>query len=349
MTDPVVYENHDNIATLAANNPPVNALGHAVRAGLLAGIERAEAEGAKAVLIYGIGKTWFAGADIREFAKPPLAPSLPDVCNRIERSPLLVVAAIHGTALGGGVEVALAAHYRIADTSAKLGLPEVTLGLLPGAGGTQRLPRLTGVDVAVDMITGGRPVDAARALEIGLVDKIANGEPKTFGLEFIRQLLEENAEPKPVSELPAPVAADFEAIKQNVQRQARGQLSPLAALDAIKAACELPFEQGLAEERRLFLELMETDQRKGLIHAFFSEREVGKLPEIKDVAAREVNQLGVIGGGTMGAGIATAALLNGLSVVLIEMTDEAADKGRERIVGNLQGRAETRQNQPIGV
>lgn len=337
MTKTIAYHRHGDIVSLGANNPPVNALSHAVRQDLFAAIERAQAENAKAVLIYGIGSTWFAGADIREFGKPSQAPILPDVCKRIESCGLLVVAAVHGTAFGGGVEIALSAHYRIADKGAKFGFPEVTLGLLPGSGGTQRLPRLTGIDIAADMITGGRPISAERALEIGLIDRITEDDPLSFGLAYTEQLLAQNTLPRPVSDLPAPDATDFDAIKVQVKAKSRGQLSPLVALDAIRAACELPFEQGMTEERRLFLELMETDQRKGLIHAFFSERQVSKLPEIKDVNARNVDRLGVIGGGTMGAGIATAALLSGLSVTLIEITDDAASKGRDRIVGNLQG------------
>lgn len=335
MTNTIVYQHHGDIVSLGANNPPVNALGHGVRKDLLAGLDRAQSEGAKAVLIYGTGRTWFAGADIREFGKPSREPILPDVCNRIERARILIVAAIHGTALGGGVEVALAAHYRIADESATFGFPEVTLGLLPGSGGTQRLPRISGLDVAIDMICGGRPISATRALEAGLLDKLSAGDPLTFGLEYTQQLLEQNTAPRPISDKPAPTVTDFNTIRQRVSDKARGQLSPLVALDAIKAGCELPFEQGLAEERRLFLELMETDQRKGLIHAFFSEREVSRLPEIKDITPRDVQSLGVIGGGTMGAGIATAAVLGGLPVTLIEMTDESAEKARDRIVDNL--------------
>ena len=337
MSDTIVYQQHGDIVSLGANSPPVNALGHAVREGLMAGMERAEASGAKAVLIYGIGRTWFAGADIREFGKPLQAPILPDVCNRMEASSLLVVAAIHGTALGGGVEVALSTHYRIATGSAKLGFPEVNLGLLPGSGGTQRLPRVTGLEVAVDMITSGKPVSATRALEIGLIDELADGDPLTFGLEYTQRLLDANTSPRPVGKLPAAVAEDFDTLKQSVSRKARGQLAPVVALEAIKAGCELPFEQGQAEERRLFTQLMATDQRKGLVHAFFAEREVAKLPEIKGIEPRNIELLGVIGGGTMGAGIATAALLAGLPVAMVEMTEDAAAKGRERITGNLEG------------
>ena len=284
------------------------------------GGSRAEAEGAKAVLIYGMGRTYFAGADIREFGKPLQDPGLPDLCNRIEASPLLVVSAIHGTALGGGLETALATHYRVALPSAKVGLPEVHLGILPGAGGTQRLPRVAGIEAALDLITTGRHVGAAEALELGVVDKIADGDPREVGLAYVQELLDSGAPRRPVGEMPAPDSVDFDAVYQTVLAKGRGQLSPATAVRAIQAACEAEsFEAGIKRERELFMELMNTDQRKGLIHAFFSERAVSKLPELEGVEPRALNAVGVIGGGTMGAGIATAALLSGLQVVMLLM------------------------------
>lgn len=331
------YERDGDIALLAADNPPVNALGAQVRQGLSAGIARAVEEGAKAVVIYGRGRTWFAGADIREFGKPPIPPMLPDLCNEIEASPIPVIAALHGTVLGGGLEVAMACHYRICGTSAKLGLPEVGLGILPGAGGTQRLPRLAGFEQAISMITTGRPVPASKALETGIIDTLAEGDPRALGLTYARELLAKGAKPRPVCDMPAPAPVDFAAIMAQVAQKARGQMSPLVALEAIEAAARLPFLEGLAEERRLFMSLMETDQRKGLIHAFFAERQVSKLPELGGVSPRDLDALGVIGGGTMGAGIATAALLVGLNVTLIEMTQAAADAARSRIARNLAG------------
>lgn len=338
MTDAITYERIGEIAVLKAENPPVNALGVDVRRGLLAGIERAEQDGARAVLIYGGGRTYFAGADIREFGKTPLEPYLPDLCNRIEASPLMVVSAMHGTALGGGLEVALSSHYRVAVPSAKMGLPEVNLGILPGAGGTQRLPRLTGVEAAIGMITTGRHVSAAEALEAGIIDKIAEGEPREIGLAYVQELLDAGAPRRAVGELPAPEAIDFDAAYDRVLKKGRGQLSPAVAVRAIQAGVEAEdFAAGMKRERELFMELMESDQRKGLIHAFFSERAVSKLPELKDVEPRPLNAMGVIGGGTMGAGIATAALLAGLPVVLIEMRDEACAAARTRIEGNLKG------------
>jgi len=337
MPDAIGYELLGDVAILKAQNPPVNALGHAVREGLIAGIDRAERDGAKAILIYGDGSTFFAGADIREFGKPHMPPSLPEICDRLEASPLLVVSALHGTALGGGLEVALSTHYRIAVPSARVGLPEVILGLLPGAGGTQRLPRVAGTDAAIDMITSGRQVGAAEALKLGIVDKVAEGTPREVGLAYARELLESGATSRPVREMPAPDPVDFDAIYQAVLKKGRGQIAPAVAVRSIQAAIELPFDQGIARERELFNELMETDQRKGMIHAFFSERAVGKLPELKGVNPRDLADIGVIGGGTMGAGIATAALLSGLNVAMLEMTPEAAAAAKGRIESNLGG------------
>lgn len=338
MSEAIGYELHGDIAILAANNPPVNALGHAVRKGLADGMARAEAEGARAVLIYGTGRTYFAGADIREFGKPPKEPHLPELCNRIEASPLLVVSAIHGTALGGGLEVALGTHYRIAVPTAKVGLPEVHLGILPGAGGTQRLPRVAGVEAALDMITTGRHVRAEEALKLGVIDRVAEGDPRDIGLAYVRELLDDGAPRRPVSEMPAPAPVDFDAVYAAVLKKGRGQLSPATAVRAVQAACEAEsFAAGLKRERDLFMELMNSDQREGLIHAFFADRAVGKLPELEGVEARPLAAIGVIGGGTMGAGIATAALLSGLTVTMLEMTPEAAEAAKGRIEGNLSG------------
>ncbi|EEE37600.1 peroxisomal bifunctional enzyme [Rhodobacteraceae bacterium KLH11] len=338
MSQVIGYEKVDDIAVLSARNPPVNALGVDVRRGLLSGIERAEADGARAVLIYGEGRTYFAGADIREFGKPPQEPGLPALCNRIEASPLLVVSALHGTALGGGLEVALSCHYRIAVPSAKVGLPEVNLGIIPGAGGTQRLPRIIGVEAALDMITTGRHVRAAEALEMGVLDKIGEGDPREVGLAYTRALLAANTPRRPICEMPTPEPIDFDARYEAVLKKGRGQLSPAVAVRAVQAACEADdFASGLVRERELFTELMASDQRKGLIHAFFAERAVSKLPELQGVVPRDLHQIGVIGGGTMGAGIATSALLAGLPVVLLEMTPEAAKAAQARIASNLAG------------
>ncbi|MDK3074788.1 3-hydroxyacyl-CoA dehydrogenase NAD-binding domain-containing protein [Sedimentitalea sp. JM2-8] len=337
MTDAIGYERIGDIAILKAQNPPVNALGYDVRVGLMDGIARAETDGAKAVLIYGEGNTYFAGADIREFGQKPKAPGLPEVCDRIEASPLLVVSAMHGTALGGGLEVALSTHYRIAVPSARVGLPEVLLGILPGAGGTQRLPRVAGTEAALDLIITGRHIKADEALKLGVIDRIEDGAPRDIGLAYTRELLDQGAPRRPVSEMDAPAPVDFDAVYDSVLKKGRGQISPATAVRAVQAAAELPFAEGMKRERELFMDLMNTDQREGLIHAFFSERAVGKLPELKGVEPRPLSAIGVIGGGTMGAGIATAALLSGLTVTMLEMTPEAAEAAKGRIAGNLQG------------
>ncbi len=338
MSDVVAYERQGEIALITVQNPPVNALSLAVRQGLLDRIEEAEADdGVRAIVILGEGRVFIAGADIKEFGKPPQEPFLPDVCTRIEACPKLVVASMHGASLGGGLEVALGAHYRVAVPDARVGLPEVHLGLIPGAGGTQRVPRLTGVDPALDVITSGRHVGAKEAAAMGLIDRIAEGTPRENGIAFAEELLAEGNERRAVSELPAPEPIDWDAKYDEVLKKGRGQVSPAEAVRAVQACVELPFAEGMQREREIFMELMQTDQRKGMIHAFFSERAVSNLPELKGVEPRDVQSLGVIGGGTMGAGIATAALLSGLPVVMLEMSDDAAKAAKERISGNLQG------------
>ncbi len=338
MTQVVEYEQVGDIAVLAANNPPVNALGVDLRRGLQSGIERAERDGVRAVLIYGLGRTYFAGADIREFGKPPQDPWLPALCNRIEASPLLVVSAIHGTALGGGLEVALASHYRVAVPGARVGLPEVHVGVIPGAGGTQRLPRLIGVDAALEVITSGRHIQAAEALELGILDKVQDGDPREVGLAYARHLLDSGAPRRAIGEMPPPQPVDFDAVHDAILQKGRGQLSPAIAVRAVQAACQLPsFADGMTRERELFMEALNSDQRKGMIHAFFAERAVGKLPELQGIEPRGVHRIAVIGGGTMGAGIATSALLAGLPVVLLEMSTDMAIAAKERIAANLAG------------
>ncbi|WP_223424838.1 3-hydroxyacyl-CoA dehydrogenase NAD-binding domain-containing protein [Tateyamaria pelophila] len=338
MNDKIAYSRHGDIAVLTVQNPPVNALSQAVRQGLWDGMDRAEADdGVRAVLIVGEGRAFFAGADITEFGKPPLEPHLPDLINRIEASPLLVVASMHGVSLGGGLEVALGCHYRIAVPSARVGLPEVHLGLLPGAGGTQRLPRLTGVDAALDIMTTGRHVEAAEAHDLLLVDALREGDPKENGIAYTRKLLDENAPRRAVSEMPAPEPIDWDAAFEATLQRGRGQISPAWCVRAVQASVEKPFAEGLKAERQIFYDLMQTDQRQGMIHAFFSERAVSNLPELKGVAPRPLQNIGVIGGGTMGAGIATAALLAGLNVTLLEMSADAGQAARDRIEKNLSG------------
>ncbi|WP_299142787.1 3-hydroxyacyl-CoA dehydrogenase NAD-binding domain-containing protein [uncultured Tateyamaria sp.] len=338
MSDKIAYSRQGDIAVLTVQNPPVNALGQAVRQGLWDGMDRAEADdGVRAVLIVGDGRAFFAGADITEFGKPPLEPHLPDLINRIEASPLLVVASMHGVSLGGGLEVALGCHYRIAVPSAKVGLPEVHLGLLPGAGGTQRLPRFTGVEAALDVMTTGRHIGAAKAHALGIIDVVEDGNQMENGLAYTQRLLDQGAVRRPVSEMDPPAAIDWDAAFEAILAKGRGQISPAWCVRAVQASVEKPFNEGLKAERQIFYDLMQTDQRKGMIHAFFSERAVSNLPELKGVEPRGVQHIAVIGGGTMGAGIATAALLSGLRVHLLEMSAQAGEAARDRIAGNLAG------------
>lgn len=336
--DVVTRELRGKVLLVTIDHAPVNALSADVRRGLLAAIEAAETDKAvEAVLIVGAGRNFIAGADIREFGKPPVPPSLPDVCNRIEACAKPVVAAIHGAALGGGLEVALAAHYRLAVDGAKLGLPEVQLGLLPGAGGTQRTPRLIGAPAALDLILSGRHAGAKEALTLGLIDRLgSSGDVLAEGLAYVHELLAAHApvrrtrDAAALSDRAASLAA-IAAARAETAKKSRGLFSPLKIVDAVQAAVEQPFENGLRLERKLFLECLDSPQRAGLIHAFFAEREVLKAPETRDAKPRALNRIGVVGGGTMGAGIAVAVLDAGLPVTMIERDDASLARGRAHI------------------
>ncbi|TKC86840.1 3-hydroxyacyl-CoA dehydrogenase [Trinickia terrae] len=329
---------HGKILLVTIDNPPVNALGVEVRRGLLAAIEAADADAnVAAVLLVGAGRNFIAGADIREFGKPPLPPSLPEVCNRIEACRKPVVAAIHGAALGGGLEIALGAHYRLAVASAKLGLPEVQLGLMPGAGGTQRAPRLIGAAAALELMLSGRHAGGAEAHQLGLVDRLAQSDDiLAEGLAYTQALLASHAGVRPTRAATALADRDaaraaIDAARKDTERKSRGLFSPMKIVEAAEAALDLPFDQGLALERKLFLQCIDSPQRAGLIHAFFAEREVAKAPETRDAKPREIARAGVVGGGTMGAGIAVAALDAGLPVTMIERDDEALARGRAHV------------------
>ncbi|MCF7770103.1 3-hydroxyacyl-CoA dehydrogenase NAD-binding domain-containing protein [Achromobacter pulmonis] len=327
-----------DILVVTIDHPPVNALSADVRAGLARAIEQAQGEPqVRAVLLTGAGNNFIAGADIREFGKPPRPPALPDVCNQIEACAKPVVAALHGAALGGGLEVALAAHYRVALPGAKLGLPEVTLGLLPGAGGTQRTPRLIGAAAALDLMLSGKPMTAQAAVAAGLADELAAGtDPLVAGLDYTRRLLAEGATPRrsrdgqALADKAAALAA-VDAAGQRIAASTRGLFSPAKILDAVRAAVELPFDEGLRAERTLFLQCLDSPQRAGLVHAFFAERETAKIPELKQAAPRRLDSVGVIGGGTMGAGIAVAVLDAGLPVIMVEQDAAALARGRQRV------------------
>jgi 3-hydroxyacyl-CoA dehydrogenase len=337
-TGPVARAMHGDILVVTIDNPPVNALGVDVRRGLTAAIDAAVADAAvKAVLIVGSGKTFIGGADIREFGKPPMTPFLPDVCNDIEACSKPVIAVIHGAALGGGLEIALAAHYRLALPAAKLGLPEVALGLLPGAGGTQRTPRLIGAAAALDLMLSGRHVSAAEAAKLGLVDRVVDGaDPLAAGLAYAQELVQGGAPVRRTRDAAqlADTAAQRAAIdsaRAETAKKSRGLFSPLKIVDAVQGALELPFDEGQALERKLFLECLDSPQRAGLVHAFFAERETARAPETRVAKPRPIESIGIIGGGTMGAGIAVAVLDAGLPVTMIERDDEALARGRKHV------------------
>jgi 3-hydroxyacyl-CoA dehydrogenase len=343
LSTTVLLEQRGDILLVAIDHPPVNALGVEVRRGLMGAIEAAEADPAvAAVLLVGSGRNFIGGADIREFGKPPQSPSLPDVCNRIEGCSKLVVAAIHGPALGGGLEVALAAHYRIALPAARLGLPEVLLGLLPGAGGTQRTPRLIGAKAALDLMLSGRHVAAAEAGKLGLVDRLASdADPVAAGLAYARELIDHAAPVRRTRDAHGldrreEQLAAIAAARLETENKARGLFSPLRIVDAVQAAALLPFDEGLALERKLFLECLDSPQRAGLVHAFFAEREAAKSPATRTtksgtIEPRTIASVGVVGGGTMGAGIAVAALDAGLPVTMIERDDASLARGRAHV------------------
>ena len=327
------------VLVVTINNPPVNALSQAVRQGLATAVAEAKADAAvQAVLLVGSGKAFIAGADIREFGKPAMPPSLPDVLMQLESSDKLVVAAIHGPALGGGLEVALSCHYRLAVSGAKLGLPEVQLGLLPGAGGTQRTPRLIGVKAALDLMLSGRHASAEEALAMGLVDKVepAGTDASSAGLAYANALLDQNAPVRRTREATAladkaAAQAELDAAKAESAKKNRGLFSPGQIIECVQGALDLPFDQGMQNERKLFVQCLESPQRAGLIHAFFAEREVAKVPEAKAAAPRALNSIGVVGGGTMGAGITVSALDAGFPVTMVERDAESIARGRANV------------------
>ena len=340
MSSPVSYTLVDNIGVISVNNPPVNALSHAVRQSLMESMRVAQDDAAEAIVILCAGRTFFAGADISEFGKPPKDPWLPDLVNFIEASDKLVVAAIHGTALGGGFETALAAHYRCAVPAAKVGLPEVKLGLLPGAGGTQRTPRLAGIEAALQLMTTGTPIAAADALDVGLVDRIIDGDLREGALAYARELLAAGAPLRRSSELPMPDhdAAVFDAFRATLAKRARGQIAPQAIVDCVEAATNMAFPDGLAFEREQFMTLMTGEQSAALRHFFFAERQAARIDGLaKDTPTRDINSVGIIGGGTMGGGIAMCFANAGIPVTLVEINDEALARGLSIIDRNYAG------------
>ena len=330
----VTLHRHGDVAVIEIDNPPVNATSQAVRQGLKDAIAEAVTDTTiAAVVIAGAGRTFTAGGDIAEFGKPPREPHLPDVLDLIEASAKPVVVAWHGTALGGGCEIGLAGHRRIIAGGGQVGLPEVKLGLLPGAGGTQRLPRLIGAVAALDIIATGRMVPAQEALALGLVDAIADDDLLDEAITLARSLIGTVPDRVSVRRAVAPDAQHWEAAMQKVRRAARGQVAPLRAIELVSLAITQPFAEGRLMERQVFFELMASDASRALRHLFRAEREASRLPELAGVAPRELKEIGVIGAGTMGAGIAVAFLDAGYRVRLLETGQDALDAGVARIAG----------------
>lgn len=335
----VTYDLQNKIGVITINNPPVNALSQPVREGLKGTIEKAQHDDSELLIIICTGRTFMAGADISEFGKMPMEPSLPDVVNLIEASAKPVIAAIHGTALGGGFEVALACHYRIAVPSAKVGLPEVKLGLLPGAGGTQRAPRLAGVKNALDLITSGQPMKAARAQSIGLLDALVEGDLLTGAIEFANTLLADKPEVRRVGEItiaPAQIEPGlFDAYRARLAKRARGQIAPQKIVACVEAAVNQPINKGLELERKLFVECLLSPESQGLRHLFFAERKAAKINGLsKETRAKAIQSVGIIGGGTMGGGIAMNFANAGIPVTLLEIDEQALQRGKDIIASN---------------
>ncbi len=325
----LILERRGDVAVVTLENPPVNALGRAMRDALLAMVDRLDGdESVRAVVLTGAGKLFVGGADVSEFDHPPQAPHLPDVLARIEDARAPWIAAVHGMALGGGLELALACRYRIAAADATFGLPEVNLGIIPGAGGTQRLPRLVGVEVAVPVIAEKRMLDAAQALSSGLVDRIAAGDLVPEAVAFAREVL--SAPPA----LPAgdravadPGETFWHTAKARIAKASKGQSAPLLALEAVRLGVAEGTGAGLAFERATFLRLRETEEAAALRYLFFAERAALRPADLRGVTARPLGTVGVVGGGTMGVGIAAALRNAGIAVVLSERDQAGLERG----------------------
>jgi 3-hydroxyacyl-CoA dehydrogenase len=332
MTHLLSIGRHERIASIILNNPPVNALSHAMRVVLLEELSNLFGdEGVSAIVIACEGRTFIAGADIREFGKPPLAPDLPELVEFVDAAPKPVIAAMHGTALGGGLELAMACHFRLCAPSAKLGLPEVTLGILPGAGGTQRLPRLIGARAALDMIVGGKLLSAARAKSLGLIDEIIEGDLRAGALALAARVVSELRPLSRVSER-RPTVDDprlFEDYERSIAHKWRGFLAPFRCIEAVRVAVELPFSEGLKRERELFAELMGSSQSKAQRHVFFAEREVAKVSDLPvETPTRQVSSTAVVGDSSAAVAIARCLADSGVEVTLLVSDLETSERNR---------------------
>lgn len=345
MSEIVSLELRDSIALIKVNNPPVNALSYLVRKGLIDCITQAdENTKVKAIVLYCLGRTYFAGADITEFGKPMQSPSLPEALSFIDTVSKPIITALHGTALGGGLEVALTCHYRVANSSTKVGLPEVHLGLLPGAGGTQRLPRLIGVEKALDVIVSGRQVKAAEALSLGIIDKIIEGDVVDGALKFAHDVVEQNLPVKRISEITVDkslVAEDLiNNYRKKIAKKFRGFEAPQACISAVEASIDLPFLKGVEKERSLFLECMKSTQSASQRHMFFAQRQAAVIDDLdKKTPTREINNVAIIGAGTMGSGIALSFSNANIPVTLLEVNENVLQSGLNTIEKYYRGQA----------
>jgi 3-hydroxyacyl-CoA dehydrogenase len=338
----IITRKDGDILVVISNNPPVNALGADVRIGLAEAIKAADVDGeVKAVVILCEGRTFFAGADITEFGKPIREPQLPEVAELIEGCIKPVVIAIHGSALGGGLEVALACHYRVAVPSAKLGLPEVKLGLLPGAGGTQRLPRIVGCEAALTMIVTGDPISAKEAEAIGLIDRIVREDSlEVDAIAFAQEISVKGRHPRASKGTAAAEPRLFDHFRKENARRLKGYEAPEACIQAIQAATALPFGEGMAKERELFDRLVAGTQSQALRHIFFAERAVSKIDDVpKDTPLISIRKVGVLGAGTMGGGIAMNFLTAGIPVTIVERDQAVLDRGVAVIRKNYEATA----------
>ena len=343
ISDTVSFTQQGSIGLIKVNNPPVNALNQSVRAGLKGAVDKGLTDDSvKAMVLICEGRTFIAGADIKEFAKGMSEPGLVPVIGKMETASKPIVAAIHGTALGGGLEVALGCHYRIALPTARVGLPEVHLGLLPGAGGTQRLPRLVGAQAALDLIVKGNHIAATDALNVGIIDAIVEGDLEAEAIAYTEKLLADGAGPRAIRDIiPEPAGPEvFEDYAKSIARRQRGFLAPFNIIKSIQAAFELPFDEGMARESELFKELMTSSESAAQRHIFFAEREVAKVPGLpKDTPRRDIKTAAVVGAGTMGGGIAMNFANAGIPVKLLEMKQEYLDKGVALIRSNYENTA----------
>ncbi len=342
MSDVAAYTVRDGIAVITLNNPPVNGLGNALRAGIAEGLEKADSDpDIKAVVLIGSAKAFSGGADIREFNKPMTKPNLPEVNDIQDSMQKPLVAAIGGFALGGGLELALACHYRIALEKSLLGLPEVKLGILPGSGGTQRLPRVIPVHEAARMMILGDPIPAPKAKELGLVDEIVSGDLLEAGIAYAQKLVAEGKGPRRIRDMPPKVEGDqkalLEAVPAQAAKSAGGNPAPAEIAKCIHAAVTLPFDEGRKVERERFEHLVNTVESKALRHMFFAERQTSKIPDVPDATpTREIKKAAVVGAGTMGGGIAMCFANAGIPVVIADVSQEALDKGMQKIRDNYE-------------